>query len=378
MNILFLTHNDDLLGSSRSLLNLLDGLRNHEIKPYVVIDKEGLLQKELEARGIPYGILPLVWWMTDTRRSLRVWFNFVTQLLPSLRPFVQLIKEWQIDLVYSNSSVFPVGSMAALIKQIPHIWHVREFGDLDFSLKYIPPGNLCLKFIRKSSHVIYNSSAVRNHYNLNANKNQSVIYNGIASRAQYDAYRVMRSEVSREPIFTFLIIGSISPRKGQASAISAVARLKEIGIPCQLIVVGTGPEPYVASLHRLTENLGISDSVIFTGLIENPYEVFMTSDCLLMCSTYEAFGRVTTEAMSACLPVIGKNSGGTPEIIVHGETGFLYNSDDELVEYMTRMATNPELGYHMGLAGWQRAKHLFNIEDYAARVFNVIQSVIRR
>lgn len=377
MNILFLTHNDDLLGSSRSLLNLLDGLRNHQVKPHVVIDKEGLLQKELEARGIPCRILPLVWWMTDTRRSLRIWFNFVTQLLGSLRPYVQLINDWQIDLVYSNSSVFPIGRISALLTRSPHIWHVREFGEPDFSLQYIPPKRLCRELILHSNRIIFNSQAVRKHYDMEINNDYpSVIYNGIASRAEYDAYKVMRPEVSREPIFTFLIIGSISSRKGQASAISAVAKLKASGIRCKLLVVGTGPESYVNSLRKLTEDLEVSDSVIFTGSLTDPYKVYMTSDCLLMCSEYEAFGRVTVEAMSACLPVIGKNSGGTPEIVVHGETGFLYNSTDELVEYMTRLVRNPELGKQLGLAGWQRARDLFNTEAYAASVFHVIQSVI--
>ena len=96
--------------------------------------------------------------------------------------------------------------------------------------------------------------------------------------------------------------------------------------------------------------------------------MYSRSDCLLMCSEHEAFGRVTAEAMSACLPVIGKNSGGTPEIIVHGETGYLYNTFDELVESMTRLVQDPALGRQMGLAGWQRAKQMFNIEDYAANV----------
>ena len=82
--------------------------------------------------------------------------------------------------------------------------------------------------------------------------------------------------------------------------------------------------------------------------------------------------------MSTCLPVIGHNSGGNPEIIVDGETGFLYNTFDELVEYMSRLVQKPDLGRQMGLKGWQRAKQMFNIEDYAANVYQVIQSVMKK
>ncbi len=96
-----------------------------------------------------------------------------------------------------------------------------------------------------------------------------------------------------------------------------------------------------------------------------------------MCSDHEGLSRVAIEAMSAALPVIGKNSGGTPEIIVHEETGLLYETDEELLSGMRRMVENPEWARQMGLAGWVRAKEKFNIETYAENVYRVIQSVMK-
>ncbi|NMC16412.1 MAG: glycosyltransferase family 4 protein, partial [Chloroflexi bacterium] len=98
----------------------------------------------------------------------------------------------------------------------------------------------------------------------------------------------------------------------------------------------------------------------------------------LVCSEYEAFSRVALEAMSTALPVIGRNSGGTPEIIVDGETGLLYNTFDELVEAMRRLAQDRSLSRKMGLAGWERARELFSIEKYASSVYQVIQSVMSK
>jgi hypothetical protein len=48
-----------------------------------------------------------------------------------LRPLAAQIRRWGCNLVYSNSSVFPVGAMAAAKLRLPHVWHLREFGVQD-------------------------------------------------------------------------------------------------------------------------------------------------------------------------------------------------------------------------------------------------------
>jgi len=196
-------------------------------------------------------------------------------------------------------------------------------------------------------------------------------------RQQFDEFKARRSITERNLVYTFLIIGSLSARKGQESALRAIASLKDQGLNLRLIVAGSGREKDVTKYLQLASTLGISDRVEFTGFLTNPYEAYFKADCLLMCSEYEAFGRVTAEAMSACLPVIGKNSGGTPEIIEHEKTGLLYNTFEELVDSMRWIAQNPEWGRQLGLEGWRLAKERFNIEDYAANVYRVIQSVMK-
>ena len=55
-----------------------------------------------------------------------------------------------------------------------------------------------------------------------------------------------------------------------------------------------------------------------------PVKVWQEADVALMCSRAEAFGRVTVEAMKASLPVCGTDSGGTPEIVIDGVNGLLF------------------------------------------------------
>jgi len=346
--VLFISHYDGLYGASRSLLNLLDGLRESDIKPHVMLPKDGDLVRELEARSIRCQIQPVVWWETAKPLSLRIRTRFLSELYRSIAPISRLIKDWKIDVVYSNSSVFPVGRIVARTNRIPHIWHVREFGDLHFSFKFILPRWWSLRFIKSSAAVICNSEAVREYHfgersrlrlrsslrhrkgNLSACNAQAdrihVIYNGIASRGQFDTFAERRGGSRRNEAYTFMIIGSVSPMKGQASAIEALARLREQGVFAKLVVAGTGRKEYVDHCWQLADELGVADRVDFTGFLPDPYDAYFKADCLLNCSEHEGLGRVTAEAMSACLPVIGRNSGGTPEVIMHDRTGFLYDT----------------------------------------------------
>ncbi len=361
------------------MLDLLGGLTELDVEPFVAMPKGGLLQQHLEERHIQAIIAPIPWWMSKQRWSISTVGDFHKEVRRSLRVLSETLNEWKIDLIYSNSSVFPIGNMLAKQNKILHIWHIREFGDLDFSLNYIFPKWLCRRYIRTSQAIICNSQAVKQHlFQHWTSEKLHVIYNGVATKARFDQLVDLSQQRKPSEVFTFLFIGSISPKKGLEVAIKACADLIAKGVNVRLNIVGSGRESYVTHCRNLAESLGVSASVEFNGYMLDPYEAYSKSDCLLMCSEHEAFGRVTAEAMSACLPVIGRNSGGTPEIIVDGETGFLYNTFDELVEAMLKLAQNPVLGQKMGLAGWQRARDLFTIEDYAANVYRVIQSVMEK
>lgn len=376
MNVLFITHYDGLYGSSKSLLNLLDGLRKYDVEPFVILPLAGDLQQELAARGIPCKILPVIWWVSDKPNSFRSIIRFIIDLCFSVIFTLQKIKDWKIDLVYSNSSVFPIGRIISLLYRVPHIWHIREFGDLDFSLHFYLPKGISRRFIQSSSAIICNSKAVSSYYFRTRNKKHvQIIYNGIAPCELFDKHASQKALTEQSNIYTFLIIGAISLKKGQESAIRALAELHKRGFRARMIIAGIGSESYVGYCTNLVEEEGISDFIKFTGYVSNPYEVYFKSDCLLMCSEWEAFGRVTAEAMSACLPVIGRNSGGTPELIEHGKTGLLYNTFEVLVECMAKMVENPEYGRQLGLEGWRVAKERFTIEAYAAKVFSAIKSV---
>jgi N-acetyl-alpha-D-glucosaminyl L-malate synthase BshA len=105
-------------------------------------------------------------------------------------------------------------------------------------------------------------------------------------------------------------------------------------IPSKLLMIGDGPERVKAEAQ--CRELGIGDDVRFLGKLEAVEEVLSVADLFLMPSEKESFGLAALEAMACEVPVISTNTGGLPELNIHGGTGFLSNIGD--IEDMTRNA----------------------------------------
>ena len=97
-------------------------------------------------------------------------------------------------------------------------------------------------------------------------------------------------------------------------------------IPSKLLMVGEGPEKRKAEL--LSKNLGISDQVIFFGNSNEIAKILCYTDVFILPSERESFGLSALEAMAARTAVISTNTGGLPEVNVHGVTGYLSNLGD--------------------------------------------------
>ena len=97
-------------------------------------------------------------------------------------------------------------------------------------------------------------------------------------------------------------------------------------IPAKLLLVGDGPEKH--RVQDLVKEYPYKNDVLFLGKQENIAELFSLSDLKLLLSSKESFGLVLLEAMACGVPGIGTNIGGIPEVIKHGENGFIVELGD--------------------------------------------------
>lgn len=113
-------------------------------------------------------------------------------------------------------------------------------------------------------------------------------------------------------------------------------------VTSKLILAGDGPERH--SLERLVRDLGIGHDVIFLGKVRDTAHVLEISDVFLLPSETESFGLAALEAMAMGVPVISSNTGGIPEVNIHGYSGFLSDVGDieEMARNTIRLLSNED------------------------------------
>jgi len=130
-------------------------------------------------------------------------------------------------------------------------------------------------------------------------------------------------------------ISNFRPVKRIEDVIKIFHSVKKV-ISAKLLMVGEGPDKRKAEL--LVKKLGISDSVIFLGNSHEIEKILCYTDVFLLPSKSESFGLSALEAMAANTAVISTNTGGLPEVNVHGVTGYLSHLGD--VEDMSKNTLN--------------------------------------
>lgn len=375
MNVVFVTHTSGFYGANRSLLCLIDGLQSYGVKSHVLVPKSGPITGELSRRNIPFYTIPFKRWMSKDRWKAPARLGMNLGVLPLL---VRKVRQWNVDLIHTNSSVTPIGALLSEVVSLPHTWHVREFGKRDFGLSYDWGRSLFRKLMTRADATIAVSKAVRRHVLSDVDVPCRVVYDGVVSSKHLKQLRDEDGsrEENSDP-YTFAIVGKINPAKDQKQALRALRRLKREKREVHLLVAGDGTDKHVESLQYLCQSLSLSRNVSFLGYVSDPFEVYHRADAVLMCSSHEAMGRVTAEAMAAGRPVIGCDSDGTAELVDDGHNGLLYDgSTEDLADCMIQFTDSPGWARSLRQNGREKASREFTNEVYVQQVYDVMCTVL--
>jgi phosphatidylinositol alpha-1,6-mannosyltransferase len=170
-------------------------------------------------------------------------------------------------------------------------------------------------------------------------------------------------------------VSRMVPRKGHDTLIKAWPKVRAQVGGARLLLVGDGP--YAPALKRLTQRLGVSGDVIFTGPVPWPDlpGYYDAADVFAMpCRTrragldVEGLGIVYLEASATGLPVIGGDSGGAPDAILEGESGYVVNDVPGLAARLTELLSDPAKAKAMGEKGLAWVDREWREELPAARL----------
>lgn len=174
----------------------------------------------------------------------------------------------------------------------------------------------------------------------------------------------------------FGLIGRLDKQKGSLEFVEAAAQLLKTNPEARFVLVGgntLGEIEFDKLVHKRMEELNLQGKVILTDFRKDIPAVFNALDIFVMPSYEENFGNVLLEALASGVPTIGTNSGGTPEILDRGRTGYLCEpkSADSLARAMKAMC-DPRLA--LDFSKKARAKA---IDEYDMRVvFKRVESLV--
>lgn len=383
LRIIFFTHYTLLYGANKSLINLIESFYTKGFKNVLVVTPvKGDLNKILDDKGIPNCIIPF---------KNETYFN--GQKTSYIKRVMKFLYNWFIvinyrkklnvtphTIIHSNTSATLIGAYFSWLLKIPHIWHVREFGKEDYNINYNFGYKYFQFWLNKSFGAIAISQTIFDkRLSASLAKIKKVIYNGIIFLSDLNAQINTNKKSSKvNNIITFGIIGFISKEKGQEEAINALALLKQRFSNVRLLIAGEGGEEFMHFLKAKIIELKIENRVSFIGYISEPSLFYKEINCLLVCSKFEALGRVTIESMSYGVPVIGYNNAGTSEIITHGVNGFLYKSGArDLAGIMSIIIEQPLLLAGIIKMGYKTVENKFTIEQYGNSVMNLYNHIIK-
>lgn len=331
MKILILSHTSDLGGAERSMLDLFDyWAKVKNIEPYFIVRLPHMaLVKELKKRGWGFTSLRYDYWAKRNPSSKEYdrWVS-AKDNARTTKKIEALIQRLKPDVVMTNTLVTPWAALAARSRGIPHVWFVREYGDSDHELVFEQGVSRTFSDIGGlSGLVVANSKTLARHIAKFVPAAKVVtLYNPFdIAKLKKTAAQKASNPFKDKKSLKVVVTGRISPTKGQDLVAEAVGILKREGYDVELCVIG---DPDLTSdgdsLRKVIERYGIGGLVHMVGKQKYPLAIAANADIAITPSQAEAFGRTTFESMAIGLPVIGSNSGATPELVTHGKNGLLF------------------------------------------------------
>lgn len=379
-SILYICNSSNMGGAEKSLIDMLKGMIKKQICPVVIIPGKGIIEEKLQELNIKYYIVNFsngygkIGTSTETGEDDNFFDNYL-----AARKLQEIIKQEKIQLIHINSSVSNVGAFAALMSDIPYVWHFRELLEEDFDSEFWDK-KLKIKLINCANQIITISDCVQEAYKRKYDVDSVRIYNGIDIEKYLDEDIEGHLQCVEN---NFVITGAITENKGQWDAIKAIKLLVEEGIEnVHLTLIGKGGAQFLWVLKKYVENNHLNKYVDICEFSMDLSELRRGSQFSLTTSKMEALGRCTIEPMLAGNLVIGANTGGTLELIgAEQEKGLLYKQGDyKSLALMMKKALelDKETQYRMRKLAQEYALSVFDLDKYCENVINVYQAVLEQ
>lgn len=189
-----------------------------------------------------------------------------------------------------------------------------------------------------------------------------------SAHADNQAQRPPIPELDRAEV-NICLVANIRELKRIDDLVHAAARVLQSCRNTRFWIAGEVPDtPYARTLLELPQQLDIADRLTFIGKTENSLELIRRCDIGVLTSRSEGLSNSIMEYMACGLPVVCSDVGGNPELIRHGENGYLFPVGDitQLTTQLIELCRDPDKRTAMGAISLQRARE-FKVDSIVDR-----------
>lgn len=365
----------DFSGAEMSLLDMVLSVKE-EVEPIVLVPNNGktfniFTEKNINCichrytdAWIPSGYLKNVAihpWRLQTIKFLRY-------DITGVRYVIKAIQGGHLDIIHTNYALTAFGAFLARKLGLPHVWHIREYLDKPYINGTIVGGrNWLRKKINNASARIVVSAPCRDFWKLKQENTYTI--NDAVLNVKESCY------VQGKQPYILYCSSFLCEAKGVFVAVSAYGK-SGLSMQCiRLKVVGNASDDVREKIKAIAAEYQCADMLDFIQAQEDVKPLFANAMAYINPSMKEGMGRTTAEAMFYGCPVVACASGGTLDLIRHGETGWLFDTEEECAELLKKVCTTDQ--NQVILRAQEFAKQNLSIENYGSKILEVYQKVLK-
>ena len=290
----------------------------------------------------------------------------------ALKQIDKLIDMNEISLIHTNVNRDDFGALLSKKYHIPHIMHLREFGDSDYKLLYLRKKYITFLNNNTDRFIAISNVIKENFVKKGIDKNKiKVIYNGVQLNE--------KAKTNTDKNLNILFLGGIQESKGQLELIEALNLIPaEIRKNINVSFYGEANKDYKKMLLNKIENYNLQN-IKFHSFIDNIDIIMKDYNVGIMCSKSEAFGRVIVEYMTNKLITIVPNTGACPEIVTKNSS-FIYKHNDyqDLADIIIKIYNMPlEERNKISQNGYERSKEFSDIKN-AENIMKLYDEILEK
>ena len=362
MKILHINTEKTWRGGEQQLLNLLQGLKRHNIISHLACQPGSALEERAKSAEIE--VFPIT-------------MHGEVDLLASIR-LRRMITRFRYDILHSHTSHAHTLSFFASFGTKTRLLVSRRVDFSIFRHSFLHLSGFKYRYL--TDYYIAISHKIRDVLVSDGIPAQRifVVHSGInpnrfvASPKDplIDEFNIRKDER------IVVNVAHLAGHKGQKYLVRAVPLVLAKIPTARFFIVGGGE--LMSELQSLATYLGLKDKLIFTGFRRDVGSFYQIADLFVMSSVQEGLGTAVIDALALAKPVVATHAGGIPEIIQDGESGRLVASADPaaLAEGIIELLTNPEPAKQMGKRGQQVVRKNFSIDAMVEKNIKVYRHIL--